>query len=464
MSTTLSRSYIETLALSFLSAVVLAGFFQGPAAAQTTNFFGTFDDFGEAIEVTDDLDMLGQRELLVANPGNGSNVFGRVHILSPETGGTVAIISDPTANVAGFFGRALEDMGDIDNDPGNISDFAIGIPGANFGNGQVTIRRGNAPVIGSTIRNINNPGTAPFFGTSLANVGDLNNDGINELAVGAPAGFGLGDGQVHVFDGASGTRLFTINSPPSPIPGTDGISFGQTLAHLGNGVLAVGAPSATSQGNAQAGRVVLFQLTAGNATVIWERTLGFAFNRFGAGVASAGDVNGDSLVDVAISVPASGPAGSNGPVVVVISGNPAMIMNPLVTFNLPSTAAPFPMRVANIGDVDGDGLDDIATSDGDDAFVFGMSTPALPLATIAGTSAGIIGGWRGDLVAGDVLGLGTLTLVAGAPRHPTGLQRGLVRIQPDCGNEIHWHRLLCYRTATSTRWYLESIARWNVRV
>jgi hypothetical protein len=85
------------------------------------------------------------------------------------------------------------------------------------------------------------------FGLALAGVGDIDGDGVPDLAAGAPyqsvAGQG-NQGQVFLFSGATGARLRTLNDP---VPQA-GAHFGWTLAGVGDvdgdGVpdLAVGAP------------------------------------------------------------------------------------------------------------------------------------------------------------------------------------------------------------------------------
>ena len=397
----------------------------GTAAGQTTSFTGVSDGFGEAVEITGDLNGLGQREILIGNPGSGSTLAGQVTVVSPETGATLAVINDPNSYVAGQFGRALADVGDVDGDPGAISDFAVGNPGANFGQGRVIIYRGNAPT-GTPIRTLANPpGTVLSFGYSLANVGDLDGDSVSELAVGAP-GFSGQSNAVHIYDGASGFYKYSIQEATRD-------SFGQTLAHLGNGRLAIGAPFATVSGQTQAGWVSLYQLGNTGASLVWQVSRGFSSTRFGSDLAPAGDIDGDGTLDVAITAPGAGFPGSITPSVMVFSGNPALILNPLTFFNLAqTTVAPFTMRVANIGDTDGDGSQDIAITNYDDIFVLAMDQPTLTLlTTIPGSSAGILGGWRGELAGEkDLFGNGTINLVAGAPRHVAGAARGLVRIQP----------------------------------
>ena len=397
-----------------------------PMAASNTSWWSTATGFGETIAITGDLNLGTQREVLVANPGNGSTIFGTVYVMSPETGAPIATIPDPSSYVAGQFGRGLADLGDVDNDPNGLSDFAIGSPGANFGQGRVTIHRGSAP-IGSTIRTLSNPpGSVLNFGWAIANVGDLDGDNVDDLAVGAP-GFSNQSNAVHLYDGATGAYKYSIQEILND-------SFGQSLAYIGGGRLAIGAPLATTTAGSQAGSVSLYQLGNTSATQVWSTVRGFAGTRFGWDLAPAGDVNGDGLLDVAITAPRAGLPGANTPSVMIYSGNASQIQNPLTFFSLPAVPfGPTAMQVANIGDTDGDGLEDLAITDYDDIFVLAMDTPVLTqLAMIPGTSAGVVGGWRGDLAGEkDIFSTGSINLVSGAPANTSGTTlRGFVQIQP----------------------------------
>jgi hypothetical protein len=71
------------------------------------------------------------------------------------------------------------------------------------------------------------------FGKALATLGDVNGDGVPDLAVGAPEQqvAGLPDlGQVFVFSGANGQRLHTLEAPT---PQTSA-RFGTALARVGD--------------------------------------------------------------------------------------------------------------------------------------------------------------------------------------------------------------------------------------
>jgi hypothetical protein len=179
----------------------------GQRAAQT-------DDFGAVLAVGD-FSGDGRPEIAVGVPGDGERSAGSVTVLDvrARTARSLAqagrgLSGDP--EIADRFGAALA-AGDFDNDGGD--DLAIGVPGedlntmpatAGFGEGAVHVLNGpslaeRAPMwfleAGGSV------GRYDHFGSALA-AGDLDGDGVADLAVGAP-----GRGQVQVLPGRAGTGL-----------------------------------------------------------------------------------------------------------------------------------------------------------------------------------------------------------------------------------------------------------------
>ena len=138
------------------------------------------------------------------------------------------------------------------------------------------------------------------FGLALAGVGDVDGDGVPDLAVGAPE-----QGRVFLFSGATGQRLRTLNNPTPQA----GARFGRALAGVGDvdgdGVpdLTVGAPGQDVEGRDTQGQVFLFSGATGQQLRTLNNPTPQAGARFGRELAGVGDVDGDGVSDLAVGAP-----------------------------------------------------------------------------------------------------------------------------------------------------------------
>ncbi|HZL99903.1 MAG TPA: FG-GAP-like repeat-containing protein, partial [Planctomycetota bacterium] len=159
------------------------------------------------------------------------------------------------------------------------------------------------------------------FGTSVACLGDLDGDGVADLAAGSPTDSESGDETGAVWVGflqADGT-LKAHTKITAGLAGFSGsipakAHFGRSVGSVGDldgdghSELAVGAPLA----DAGRGRVWLLSL-AGNGTVLGQDQFGDglggftgaldAGDHFGHAVSALGDLNGDDVLDLAVAAP-----------------------------------------------------------------------------------------------------------------------------------------------------------------
>lgn len=252
----------------------------------------TDDAFGWSL-ASGDFDGDGVDELVVGAPGETTTGFagaGMAHVFaSTETGLTAAIaLSEAATFIKGEpeagdrFATSLA-TGDFDGDAHD--DLVVGVPGEGKGRrvatGAVHVLLGSAEGLGTaTASKITqnssgvpgSVGSGDDFGFALA-VGDFNDNGKDDLAVGAPGEHldGLpGVGAVHVFFGnSSGVR--TQRSERWQ-PGEDGVpgtpdanaGFGRAIAagdidRDGRADLVIGAPGdSTTQATAGGSFVVLY--------------------------------------------------------------------------------------------------------------------------------------------------------------------------------------------------------------
>lgn len=136
-------------------------------------------------------------------------------------------------------------------------------------------------------------------GYTADGVGDINGDGYDDFAIGDFLDNGF-TGRVRVYSGVNGSALHTIDGPAGHS------FFGRSLSGVGDvnndGVpdFAVGCPSNDSTYSTVQGRVIIY--SGANAQVI-HTILG---DQFGEGVAGAGDVNGDGYDDILVKVAVPG--------------------------------------------------------------------------------------------------------------------------------------------------------------
>ncbi len=240
------------------------------------NFQGVLEDldeFGRALANLGDLDGNGVVDLAVGAIGDddgGVDMKGAVWILFMNRDGTVLReqkISDTQGNFQGIlgggdiFGFALGTLGDIDGD--GVVDLGVGCPkdddgGVRKGAVWILFLKRDGTVKGhrkiSDVGGIYGLRTTVEFGSAIAGLGDLDGDGIPDMAVGAPLDHGAGDDQGGVWinflnaDGSVKSKL-VINGLSGNFQGKldDGDWFGMALATMpdldGNGILelAVGA-------------------------------------------------------------------------------------------------------------------------------------------------------------------------------------------------------------------------------
>ena len=212
--------------------------------------------FGYSI-VSADLDADGQPDLVVGAPDYSSNT-GRVYIftddLTPDYASSAdAIIVGEAVN--NYFGRSLI-TGDFNQD-GTI-DLAAGADGYNSNQGRVYIfnNDGAYPDTASTADNIiTGENTGDYFGHALA-AADLNDNGTTtiDLVVGS-YGYSSDTGRVYIFDN-DGAYPSAAGSADTILFGENSSQFGRSLATgdlNADGIidLAVGAPAyATNTGRA----------------------------------------------------------------------------------------------------------------------------------------------------------------------------------------------------------------------
>ncbi|MBK8979774.1 MAG: FG-GAP repeat protein [Planctomycetes bacterium] len=222
-------------------------------AAATGNVVRTLthDPLGSRVSASSgDIDGDGRPNLFHGLPDPAGSRRGAVEIERRERREAI-----DGSGARAMAGAALRFLGDLDGD--GMPELAIGeperdqFPGLPIAAGGVLIRYGDGRV-----RDLPQPpqtGTEFWanqgFGTSIEPLGDIDGDGIPDVAVGAPQSlygnpmvpFGQKEhGLVHIFSGATLARLRTLRPAD---PNVEFQEFGATLAFVPGLGLVVGAPA-----------------------------------------------------------------------------------------------------------------------------------------------------------------------------------------------------------------------------
>lgn len=370
-----------------------------------------FDLAGGSVAIAGDVNGDGFDDILVGvrlgDPGGRENAGEAALIFGAASG--FAATEAPDARFGGpdagdQAGFSVSAAGDFDGD--GIADLLIGAPlgestGSNRGQAYVIYGTGAgfpanfdlAGVNGANGLLVNGVLDEETAGRAVAFAGDLNGDGFDDIAIGAPfadRGGLTNNGAVFVLFGAAGRRANPFEL--ANLDGANGFTligaepnerFGYSISAAGdvNGDglddLLVGAPG--SYGDAGRAHVIFGRegaFPAEFAVSSLDGTNGFTLlgagfsDRAGLAVSGGGDFNGDGIADIAVAAPFAGTEGRNsaGKVYVVfgktggfapeialdaLDGSDGLILEGFIRSGLAG------FSVAFAGDVNGDGRDDV---------------------------------------------------------------------------------------------------------
>ena len=332
-------------------------------------------EYGYSVSAAGDVNADGYPDLIVGAPkyNNGVEKEGAAFIFY----GNPQSLSDYAGWVASSgmsgsrFGYSVASAGDVNCD--GIADVAVGAPRYNQDHpdeGAVYVFYGSR----------SGPGHTPdwmvqsnlkdaLLGTAVSGAGDVNDDGCDDLLVGAP----------HFANGqdSEGAAFLYLGSPTGlVITPTWMVESDQDTALLGNALSAAGdvngdgfadvlvAAPAFDSGQIEEGRVFAYYGSASGLTSspAWKADGEQDNAHFGSAVAHAGDINGDGYSDIVVGARGyDSPYGSiDEGAAFVYFGSPWGLssQNRWMAFSGQGNSG-FGATVGSAGDLDSDGFDDV---------------------------------------------------------------------------------------------------------
>lgn len=309
--------------------------------------------FGWSISEHSDIDADGVNDVIVGQPGIAQE-RGAVVTLSGSNGANLNYLTGKTPG--NLFGFSVSRLKDINGD--DIDEIIVGEPKADNpfsginNTGKVYVFSG---ADGAEIYSWYGDGVDDDFGCAVAGIGDINGDGTEDVAVGAPLDDNqLEDsGSVRIFSGATGEVLvFAINGESS----SD--HFGAQLCRIsdlntdGVGDLLVSAPLNYGAAGPLIGAV--YGISGADSSAIFHLEGAVSIGEFGTAIAAIGDLNTDGVEDFIVQ------SGNilGGPAQVFSGFNGTQLTN--LIYEGDGSTMQSRGAVTGLGDINGDGYQDFA--------------------------------------------------------------------------------------------------------
>ena len=319
---------------------------------------GNVDErLGSSVSAVPDMNMDGRSDFLAGAPADAPR--GSVFLFSGANCAVIRQYPDPGVGVGNQFGFAVGWVADLTMDgvPEVVASGHDSVPGGDLW--RINVFDG---ATGAEVRRLSDPDgqVNDQLGFSVAGLGDVNFDGVPDIAAGARLDdtlLGNDVGSVQVYSGADGSLIYKTSD------GSGGDELGYSLAALddidGDGVgdLAAGAPTEDTEAT-NAGMMVLFSGVDGSVIDRLTDPLGAMGDQLGNSLSAIPDLTGDGVGEIVAGAWGSDPKGTNsGSVFIFDPSTGAIVGTELVD---PAGAAGDLLgRSVSAADVTGDGAPEI---------------------------------------------------------------------------------------------------------
>lgn len=350
-------------------------YFGGPGvsfdttARATLRDFATESWFGVSLDTAGDFDGDGFADVVIGAPksDNRGEDAGRAYLYRGGPGTSFdatadAIFDGPVAN--GWFGISVASAGDVNGD--GYSDVVIGADGAgSLGAGRAYLFFGGVPSPATLVADgtLSSGPSSSAYGSAVAGIGDVNGDGFADVAV-SSTGYLSPDPAESCY-----SDLYQGGYGASFDPGRDGTIAGGTGEQCNMRVVKGGDVNgdgfsdvvARISRRSEGARIFLGGETLRTTP---DTVIGLAVNHKCLEASAIGDVNGDGADDIAVSDALSTSSVQVRVYLGVLGAtSDAVSKNAAATFSRNADLTFFGWSIRGAGDINADGFGDIILGD-----------------------------------------------------------------------------------------------------